>query len=125
MDLIEIQLDAGRATYQPGEVLSGTVSWELAEPASGVEVRLFWYTSGKGSTDVRVVKAVQLASAGTSGSGRFKFVLPDEPYSFSGRLISLIWALEAVAQPGERPRRRDLVVAPGGDEVRLANAGVR
>jgi hypothetical protein len=53
------------------------------------------------------------------GRRAFRFVVPEEPYSFSGKLISLTWALEAVAQPGERMGRRELVVGPGAREVVL------
>jgi hypothetical protein len=45
--------------------------------------------------------------------------LPETPYSFSGRLISLLWALELVAPPSKTVGRQELVVAPGGQEVRL------
>jgi hypothetical protein len=119
MDLIELQTDDGRTAYLPGEALSGTVSWRLDAAADGVEVRLFWYTRGKGTTDVQVVKAQHFDSAGMSGQRSFRFVLPEEPYSFSGKLISLVWALEAVVQPGDRTQRLELVVGPGAREVVL------
>ena len=122
MDLIELQTDDARNAYVPGETISGTVSWRLDAPADGVEVRLFWYTRGKGTTDVQVVKAQHFDSAGTSGKRSFRFVLPEEPYSFSGKLVSLIWALEAVIQPGDRSQRLELVVGPGAQEVVLGAA---
>ena len=119
MDLIELRTDGDRTAYDPGETISGTVSWRLGAPAQGVEVRLFWYTRGKGTTDVQVAKAQHFDSAGASGNRPFRFVLPEEPYSFSGKLISLIWALEAVVQPGDRSQRLELVVGPGAAEVVL------
>ena len=122
MDVIEISTDEGAVAYQPGETVSGTVSWQLDEPADSVEVRLFWYTRGKGTQDVQVVKAQHFPSAGRSGRRNFTFVLPEEPYSFSGKLISLIWALEAVVQPGDRSQRLELVVAPQRREVVLGGA---
>jgi len=119
MDLIEIHLDGGRDAYLPGETITGSVSWQFDAPATGIDLRLFWYTRGKGTQDVHVVKAQQFDAAGTGGRRNFRFVLPEEPYSFSGKLVSLTWALEAVAQPGDRSARRELVVAPGGREVVL------
>jgi hypothetical protein len=116
---IEIQLDGRRDLYVPGETIAGIASWQLDAPADAMEVRLFWYTRGKGTQDVHVVKAQQLDAAGVRGRRAFRFVLPEEPYSFSGKLVSLIWALEAVAQPGERVGRQELVVGPGGREVVL------
>jgi hypothetical protein len=122
MDLIEFHLDADRDAYAPGEPISGAVEWLLETPATGVEVRLFWYTRGKGTTDVQIVKAQHFDAPGTSGPRTFRFVLPDEPYSFSGKLISLVWALEAVVQPGDRSARKELIVAPGGREIVLGGA---
>ena len=119
MDVIEIETDGGREAFAPGEAIAGTVSWRLDAAPDAVEVRLFWYTRGKGTTDVHVVKAQHFGYPGAAGRKPFKFVLPAEPYSFSGKLISLIWALEAVVQPGERSVRRELVVAPGGTEILL------
>ena len=125
MELIEIQTEGGGVVFAPGEVVSGTVSWQLDAPASGVEVRLFWYTRGKGTSDVQVVKAQHFDAAGASGRRNFRFVLPEEPYSFSGKLISLIWALEAVVQPFERSQRLELVVGPRGAEVLLGSPAGR
>jgi hypothetical protein len=123
VDVIDIRPGGDRDAYAPGETLAGTVSWQLDAPATGVEVRLFWYTRGKGTQDVHVVKAQQFDAAGTGGRRDFRFVLPEEPYSFSGKLVSLTWALEAVAQPGDRSARRELVVAPGGHEIVLGTEG--
>ena len=120
MERISIETEAGRTAFAPGEEVRGQVEWELTHPAQRVEVRLFWYTRGKGTTDVQVVKVQRTDVAGLRGRHAFRFVLPEEPYSFSGTLISLIWAIEAIAEPGERTTRLDLVVAPEGKEVRLS-----
>ena len=125
MDVIEIETDGGRDALAPGETIAGTASWRLDAAPDSVEVRLFWYTRGKGTTDVQVVKAQHFAAPGAAGRRAFKFVLPAEPYSFSGKLVSLIWALEAVVQPGERSARRELVVAPGGREVVLGTVEMK
>jgi hypothetical protein len=122
VDVIDIRPGGDRDAYAPGETLTGTDSWQLDAPATGVEVRLFWYTRGKGTTDVQVVKAQHFDSAGTTGKRPFRWVLPEEPYSFSGKLISLVWAVEAVVQPGDRSQRLELVVGPAGREVMLGTA---
>src|ERR1043166_4380135 len=51
--------------------------------------------------------------------------LPESPYSFSGKLISLVWALELVAEPSKEVIRREFVLAPGGEEVRLDSLPAR
>jgi len=47
----------------------------------------------------------------------FRFRLPEGPYSFSGKLISLLWAIEVVASPGDMAGRAGIVVSPSGREV--------
>jgi hypothetical protein len=71
---------------------------------------------------VRVTAIRRVDVTGLTGRGGFRFKLPDSPYSFSGKLVSLAWAIEAVAQPGERSARAEIVIAPGGKEVRLETA---
>lgn len=116
--VITIELDGGRTAFRPGELLTGSVAWRLDRPAKDLEVRLFWFTQGKGTQDVRVT-AIRRLDVGLHGRGGFRFKLPDSPYSFSGKLISLTWAIEAVAQPGERSARAEIVISPEGKEVRL------
>ena len=118
---ISIEPEGGRDAYEPGDELRGHVEWDLSKPARQVEVRLFWYTRGKGTTDVHVARIQRFDAPGLKGRHEFRFVLPEEPYSFSGTLISLVWAIEAIAEPGERTARLDLVVAPGAKEIRLAS----
>ena len=121
MERITLETADGREAYEPGAELRGRVSWELETPAKRVEVRLFWYTRGKGTTDVQVVKIQRYDVVGVRGEHDFRFVLPEEPYGFSGKLISLVWALEAIADPGDRSVRLELVVAPGAKEIQLGS----
>lgn len=120
MERVSIETAGGQTTFEPGAELRGQVEWELATPARRMEVRLFWYTRGKGTTDVQVLKIHRFDVPTLRGREEFRFVLPAEPYSFSGKLISLVWALEAIADPGERTTRLELVVAPEGKEIQLA-----
>jgi hypothetical protein len=46
-------------------------------------------------------------------------VLPAGPYSFSGQLVSLVWALELVASASKTVVRREIEVGPDRREVRL------
>jgi hypothetical protein len=49
----------------------------------------------------------------------FQIVLPDGPYSFSGKLISLVWCLELVVEPGSLCERKEIVISGSGTEVDL------
>ena len=121
-DWMEVTLAGGRTAFSPGETLEGTAAWRLAERPESLEVRLFWYTQGKGDRDLEVVESQALEPPEAEGSRGFRFRLPEAPYSFSGQLISLLWAVELVAEPGTRGTRAEITVAPGGREVLLPGA---
>lgn len=126
---VRVELEEGRTAYEPGEEVAGTVSWELpadkppehapTRAPTRVEVRLAWYTLGRGDRDTEIVASQTLEAPGVSDRRSFRFRLPDGPYSFSGKLISLVWTVEAVLEPGSRAGRVDLVVSPTGREILL------
>jgi hypothetical protein len=118
MSDIRIDLD-GATAREPGKEISGTVHWTLPTPPQSIHTRLFWYTEGKGDRDLSVVDESSLNVSTAAGSTPFRFRLPAGPYSFSGNLISLIWAIEAVAEPGEETARMELTIGPGGREARI------
>ncbi len=118
--MLSIALRDGRDRYAPGETLEGSLSWSLDHEPEALEVRLFWHTSGKGTRDVGVVDVLRLSRPGVaSEGGTFRFLLPDGPYSFSGTLITLAWAVEAVVEPSLESAALGLVVSPTGREIVL------
>jgi hypothetical protein len=125
MSELRIELADGRTKCRPGEPLSGRVRWRVDEQPTSAEVRLFWYTSGKGTQDVGVVDTMTFASPRMDDHRDFTLPMPREPYSFSGTLISLIWAIELIVEPGEHVERQEIVLSATGEEVVLgdANAG--
>lgn len=118
-DMLTIRTDGGRTWFRPGEVIEGDVSWLLDTDAEDLEIRLFWYTSGKGTRDVEIVDSSRIAVPGQSDNRSFHLQAPDGPYSFSGKLITLSWALELVVEPGGASERLDLVIGPQPIEVQL------
>lgn len=110
-------VSAERGGWLPGATLSGVARWRLPSPAAVLELRLFWYTRGKGTQDVAIVQTIPLPASRVQGEHSFQIELPEGPYSFSGRLISLIWALELVAEPGNRAARVEFVLSPTGEEI--------
>jgi hypothetical protein len=127
MSRLDLDLPSGRLAWRPGEELAGTASWRLDEsPGSApgsvpesVEVRLFWYTTGKGTRDVGLADRAVFEAPGADDRRDFRLTFPEGPYSFSGRLVSLAWAIELVIEPGGEARRVDLVMSPTGHEVRI------
>jgi len=116
---LDLRLESERAVFEPGDLLQGSASWALGFAPRELEVRLYWKTSGKGTTDVAIVDVVQLSAAAAQGRQPFRFRLPLQPYSFSGRLVSLTWGIELVVEPGRESHHLELVMAPGGRPVIL------
>lgn len=123
MSELKIGIRDDRKAFRPGERLQGGVGWKLDAPPQSVEARLFWYTKGKGVEDVEVVATVPFDRPGREDARPFEFQLPEGPYSFSGKLISLIWAVELVVQPSGKATRAEFVMSPGGREILLHGAG--
>ena len=119
MTTMTVELDGGRSAFAPGERVEGQASWELPEAPRALEVRLFWTTSGRGDADQEIVAMEEVPAPAASGWVRFSFQLPPGPYSFSGQLVSLAWAVELVAPHEELAGSAPIVVGPQRREVRI------
>jgi hypothetical protein len=119
MNHLKILLRDETKSFRPGDVVDGVAGWQSTEPLRSVELRLFWFTRGKGTEDVGLVNRIRFESPQMEEGRRFRFILPTQPWSFSGELVSLIWALELVAEPGHQSTRAELTVSPTGQEILL------
>jgi hypothetical protein len=119
---IDLSLAGGRASFAPGEILEADALWALSVAPKTVEARLFWHTRGKGTEDIGLVQRESVATPISAGEHRFRFTLPAGPYSFSGKLISVLWAIELVAEPGGQVARCEFVLSPSGKEIVLSPA---
>ena len=117
MSTMRISTRDQRVSFRPGEEIAGVAAWQLESPPKAVELRLFWFTRGKGTTDVKVIQTLSFDAPKLEETRPFQLRLPGEPYSFSGKLISLIWALELVI--GKTAERLEIVVSPSGHEIVL------
>jgi len=122
MSILRIKSDGSETWFLPGAAIAGDASWHLDAPAEAVELRLFWYTEGKGTQDVEVEDSIRIEQPEESGQAPFRFQAPEGPYSFSGRLISLSWAIELVALPSEETERLELVIGPQPVEVSIEHS---
>jgi hypothetical protein len=118
--MLTLQTTEGRTWFEPGKLIEGQASWHFEEEVDAIEVRLFWYTSGKGSQDVGIVRVLRTEAPGISGSRDFSIRVPEAPYSFSGKLITLAWAIELVALPSGETERLDVLIGPRPVEVDIA-----
>ena len=107
----------GDAARRTRDVLEIEVEWTLDAPIDTLEARLFWHTVGRGLEDVAVVETQSIESPVPRDKRVFTFALPEGPYSFTGLLASLKWAVELVA--GDTVARWDFVLGPDGHEISL------
>jgi hypothetical protein len=114
---MNLQVEIDKNSYHPGDSISGTARWQLEEPVDSLELRLFYYTEGKGTDDVEIVETTAVAKPSLSGSQRFQWQLPQSPYSFSGKLISLIWAVEVLLLPSGDAEHTTFTMGPGEQEI--------
>lgn len=114
---LRIDIDSNQTSFRPGDTVSGTASWNPGQTGDP-EIRLIWYTQGKGTKDVGVVQTMRLEGSATNGRQSFRFVLPEGPYSFSGKLISLQWAIELVSPAGDSDLA-NFTMSPTGSEIVL------
>ena len=118
---IDIQLDSTSAEFTPGSTVSGRVIWATSPDNKDLELRLFWYTEGRGTQDMEIAHMqIWDTSSRYTGNEVFSFTLPAVPFSFSGRLVSVQWALEAVALQSDDSYKLDITVSPSGKEIVLS-----
>ncbi len=53
------------------------------------------------------------------GKMNFQFELPDAPYSFSGKLITLTWSVEFIDDTGKNVAAEEFFLSPTGKEIQL------
>lgn len=112
MSLLRVLLEGGRTAFRPGEPLKGTAEWSLEKTPSALEVRLYWRAWGTDELHVETIASVRLDPPSARDKRPFTFVLPGEPYSFNGRVLSLRWGVELVAMPQKQAARAEFSLGP-------------
>ena len=121
MHELEIRLSDQDGYCEPGAKLAIPIAWRFDEEQSGLELRVVWNAHGKGSPNLGVVHTESVEHPSFQGSRTIHVELPQAPYSFSGTLVSIVWALELVAQPSQVSTRHEIVIAPQGREVSMTS----
>ncbi len=116
---LSVNLPDNKKLFVPGDILKGNAVWQLDHAPKNIFLRLFWYTRGKGTEDIEVVSETVFDHPQARENRPFEIPLPQSPYSFNGKLVSLIWALELVPDNNKTAVRREIVISPYGDEVDL------
>ena len=120
MGMFTLKLDAD--AVEPGDPITGVVGW--SGTVEGLAVVLRWETSGKGDKDTATVTRTPIVIADhETREARFTLTAPQQPFSFSGTLISLAYFVRIEdADPEHGMFEVEVVIAPGGTEVQLARA---
>jgi hypothetical protein len=102
---IEISLEGsvfGEAAkhYSPGEVIQGSVQItpEKDMKCRNIYARLQWRTEGRGDEDKQVVAEQDLYQGELRGGmprhHSFHLRLADQPWSYAGQLVRVVWEVE-------------------------------
>ncbi len=96
----ETAFDQETRRLAPGEVVQGTVriTPEKDINCRHLFARLQWRTEGRGDEDKAIVAEQDLyqgtLSAGMPRHHSFHLRLPDQPWSYVGQLIRIVWEVE-------------------------------
>jgi hypothetical protein len=119
MSELNIRLNSDRNTFVPGQTAEGVVSWQLDDEPQKLTLALHWYTQSRADGQSGMADCIEFERPGVNGSKPFSLEIPQGPYSFKGRLLSLNWVLELSASPGTGLARHAITVSPTGQEVHL------
>ena len=87
--------------FEPGEVIQGYIQVTPEEDLDcrHLYARLRWQTEGRGDQDEGVAVEQDLFQgklpAGVPRTFSFHLAAPNEPWSYAGRYVSIVWAVEA------------------------------
>ena len=120
--IAEIELDSDTARYRPGEAVSGAVEWSFPKAPLTVAVNLRWRAEGKGTPDAGSPITVRFEDIRAADRRAFRLMLPTMPYSFWGRVLSIVWRVELVARdrrlgPEAIEAFRVITMSPTGDPI--------
>ena len=107
-----------RRDLRPHETVTGRVAWDFEKEPRNLELRLCWFTRGRGTEEARTVEVLPLGDT-LRGERAFSFRLPAEPWSVNGTLVQIMWALEVVAKKTGSLGVEEFVVAPQRSEITL------
>jgi hypothetical protein len=119
--MLQLTLDENRTAFRPGDEITGRAVWDVTEQPSRAEVVLTWSTRGKGSEDSDTIETANFDHPQLRDQRTFRFTAPNQPCSFTGKLISVVWAVELFVEPGDTSAREAIVIAPDAREITLAS----
>lgn len=116
MNSVKLQLHG--STLKPGAELCGSANWETEADDAVLHLRIGWRTSGTGTEDLEIVDVWETPIRHT-GQLEIKRELPVFPYSFSSKLITLTWFIEASIDSLSCSDVCDIIISPQESELHL------
>ena len=116
---MELRITLVDRRIQPGGEIRGTLHWSSDQDLKAIKLRLSWSTEGKGSGDSGTAHQDTLDNPPRRGSQDFVLYAPEAPYSFSGKVVSLIWSVGARAEPSGETVWEAVTISPTGEEIVL------
>lgn len=104
-------------SFEPGESAELELEWEQDQPIERLELRIVCNTVGKGDRNLEIAEIWSNQQTSPQGRERLTIPLPLAPYSFSGKLISVVWAFELICFPREESTRCEFILGPNAREV--------
>jgi hypothetical protein len=115
--------EAGFMRYEPSSPISGLVQIVPNQDVNArkAAVRLRWRTEGRGDMDSESIGETEIWQGnlvkGRPVQGQFSFQLPQQPWSYSGHYITIVWEIFVyvdVPLTGDPKFAVPFVVRPGG-----------
>ena len=116
MTSIDLKFKGSR--FKPGQVLDLRLVWADKHPFERMSLSLVWHTRGRGTPENHIAFSVDIENQNPSGDQRISLRLPDGPYSYSGKFITLSWTLEAILHESEQEHIKTIVIGPNQKEQR-------
>lgn len=110
--MLILKVDGSENIFCPGANIAVEAGWRQQDPPDHAAVRLFWYTDGDDLLDTKLCGEQILEGRGNNHKKKITMQLPEAPFSCSGPLFSIRWAIELVLNGGEQAKRVDIRVAP-------------
>lgn len=116
-----ISLSLEERAFLPGEVVNANVSWEPKKNKGPefIVIKLLWFTEGKGEKDLQIVAEQKIEHPAPSGNQSFHLSLPNFPWSYEGKILSIKWCIEAATEKG-LASQIEIVCAPQKERIRTA-----
>lgn len=93
-------LPGGLMRFEPGSPMSGNV--QIISPENinckSIVLHLAWHTEGRGTRNTGAVAQVPLHTGALNANQpvyqNFNLILPQQPWSFAGHYINIIWEIK-------------------------------